>query len=438
MSDMIKAGLLGCGTVGTGVLKVLQQNAAQITPKIGREVKITRVLVHDLTKQRNLSTDISLTDKPEEILDDGDIEIVIELIGGIHPAREYMLAAMNAGKSVVTANKDVVAQFGKDMFAAAQKNNVDFMFEASVGGGIPIITPLKQCLTANKLTDIIGIVNGTTNYMLTKMSEDGLSYEKALQLAQQKGFAEADPTADVMGLDAARKTAILASIAFNSRVELDRVYNEGITKITPEDIAYAKELGYTIKLLSIAHDGKQGIDVRVHPTLVPQSHPLATVRNEFNAIFVKGNAIGEAMFYGRGAGQLPTASAVVADVIDVARDIVANRFGRVGCTCYDHKKFCPIEKTVSAYYVRLLVNDQPGVLGSIAMAFGKTGVSLNSVIQKRRVKDKAEIVAISHQVEEAKIRKAEETLNKLPSVVNIFNVIRVEEAYTEYEEANNC
>lgn len=438
MSDMIKAGLLGCGTVGTGVLKVLQQNAAQITPKIGREVKITRVLVHDLTKQRNLSTDISLTDKLEEILDDGDIEIVIELIGGIHPAREYMLAAMNAGKSVVTANKDVVAQFGKDMFAAAQKNNVDFMFEASVGGGIPIITPLKQCLTANKLTDIIGIVNGTTNYMLTKMSEDGLSYEKALQLAQQKGFAEADPTADVMGLDAARKTAILASIAFNSRVELDRVYNEGITKITPEDIAYAKELGYTIKLLSIAHDGKQGIDVRVHPTLVPQSHPLATVRNEFNAIFVKGNAIGEAMFYGRGAGQLPTASAVVADVIDVARDIVANRFGRVGCTCYDHKKFCPIEKTVSAYYVRLLVNDQPGVLGSIAMAFGKTGVSLNSVIQKRRVKDKAEIVAISHQVEEAKIRKAEETLNKLPSVVNIFNVIRVEEAYTEYEEANNC
>lgn len=438
MSDMIKAGLLGCGTVGTGVLKVLQQNAAQITPKIGREVKITRVLVHDLTKQRNLSTDISLTDKLEEILDDGDIEIVIELIGGIHPAREYMLAAMNAGKSVVTANKDVVAQFGKDMFAAAQKNNVDFMFEASVGGGIPIITPLKQCLTANKLTDIIGIVNGTTNYMLTKMSEDGLSYEKALQLAQQKGFAEADPTADVMGLDAARKTAILASIAFNSRVELDRVYNEGITKITPEDIAYAKELGYTIKLLSIAHDGKQGIDVRVHPTLVPQSHPLATVRNEFNAIFVKGNAIGEAMFYGRGAGQLPTASAVVADVIDVARDIVANRFGRVGCTCYDHKKFCPIEKTVSAYYVRLLVNDQPGVLGSIAMAFGKTGVSLNSVIQKRRVKDKAEIVAISHQVEEAKIRKAEETLNKLPSVVNIFNVIRVEETYTEYEEANNC
>lgn len=438
MSDMIKAGLLGCGTVGTGVLKVLQQNAAQITPKIGREVKITRVLVHDLTKQRNLSTDISLTDKLEEILDDGDIEIVIELIGGIHPAREYMLAAMNAGKSVVTANKDVVAQFGKDMFAAAQKNNVDFMFEASVGGGIPIITPLKQCLTANKLTDIIGIVNGTTNYMLTKMSEDGLSYEKALQLAQQKGFAEADPTADIMGLDAARKTAILASIAFNSRVELDRVYNEGITKITPEDIAYAKELGYTIKLLSIAHDGKQGIDVRVHPTLVPQSHPLATVRNEFNAIFVKGNAIGEAMFYGRGAGQLPTASAVVADVIDVARDIVANRFCRVGCTCYDHKKFCPIEKTVSAYYVRLLVNDQPGVLGSIAMAFGKTGVSLNSVIQKRRVKDKAEIVAISHQVEEAKIRKAEETLNKLPSVVNIFNVIRVEEAYTEYEEANNC
>ena len=349
------------------------------------------------------------------------------MLGGLHPAREYMIQAMQAGKNIVTANKDVVAQFGKDMFDTAEANDVDFMFEASVAGGIPIITQLKQCLTANKITEVIGIVNGTTNYMLTKMSEENASYEDVLKAAQEKGYAEADPTADVEGLDAARKTAILASIAFNNRVNLDKVSTEGITHITPQDIAYAKELGYTIKLLSIAREDEKGIDVRVHPTLLPQNHPLAFVRNEFNAIFVRGNVVGDTMFYGKGAGQLPTASAVVADVIDVARDIVKNRFGRIRCTCYEHKKFCPIEKTSSSYYVRLLVDDQPGVLGAIAMAFGETGVSLSSVIQKRKVNNAAEIVAITHKVEEAKIRKAEELLNKLSAVDKICNVIRVQD-----------
>ncbi|WP_196603870.1 homoserine dehydrogenase [Pectinatus haikarae] len=427
MSGIIKVGLLGCGTVGTGVIKVLAENAEEITPKVGAQIIISRVLVRDAQKKRDLPQSISVTDNIEDILNDPEIKIVIELLGGIHPAREYMLRAMQSGKNVVTANKDVVAQFGKDMFAAAEASDVDFMFEASVGGGIPIITPLKQCLTANKLTEVIGIVNGTTNYMLTKMSEEGASYDEVLKAAQEKGYAEADPTADVGGLDAARKTAILASIAFNSRVGLDKVHVEGITKITPEDIAYAKELGYTIKLLSISRDDEKGIDVRVHPALLPQSHPLAAVRNEFNAIFVKGNAVGETMFYGRGAGQLPTASAVIADVVDVARDIVKDRFGRIRCTCYEHKIFCPIEQTLSSYYVRLLVDDQPGVLGAIAMAFGQTGVSLSAVIQKRKVKSKAEIVAVTHKVEEAKIRQAEQVLNKLSAVDKICNVIRVEE-----------
>ncbi len=433
MNNTIKIGLLGCGTVGTGVIKVLKENADEITPKVGAQVVISHVLVRSLNKKRDLPADTNITDNIDDIINDPEVDIVIELLGGIHPAREYMIKAMQAGKNVVTANKDVVAQYGKDMFDAAEKSDVDFMFEASVGGGIPIITPLKQCLTANRITEVIGIVNGTTNYMLTKMSEEDVSYDEALKAAQEKGYAEADPTADVEGIDAARKTAILASIAFNSRVTLDKVSIEGITKITPEDIAYAKELGYVVKLLSVSRENENGIDVRVHPALLPYTHPLAFVRNEFNAIFVRGNAVGETMFYGRGAGQLPTASAVVADVIDVARDIVKNRFGRIRCTCYDHKKFCPIEKTMSSYYVRLLVEDQPGVLGAIAMAFGQTGVSLNAVIQKRKVKTSAEIVAVTHKVQEEKIRKAEQIINELPAVQKICNVIRVE-APTSQEE----
>lgn len=427
MSNIIKVGLLGCGTVGTGVLKVLSQNMDEITPRVGAKLVVSHVLVRNLDKKREYADAVKFTDNINDILEDPEIKIVIELLGGLHPAREYMIQAMQAGKNIVTANKDVVAQFGKDMFDTAEANNVDFMFEASVAGGIPIITPLKQCLTANKITEVIGIVNGTTNYMLTKMSEENASYDAVLKDAQEKGYAEADPTADVEGLDAARKTAILASIAFNNRVSLDKVSTEGITHITPQDIAYAKELGYTIKLLSIAREDEKGIDVRVHPALLPQNHPLAFVRNEFNAIFVRGNVVGDTMFYGKGAGQLPTASAVVADVIDVARDIVKNRYGRIRCTCYEHKKFCPIEKTTSSYYVRLLVDDQPGVLGAIAMAFGETGVSLSSVIQKRKVNKAAEIVAITHKVEEAKIRKAEELLNKLPAVDKICNVIRVQD-----------
>lgn len=427
MKDRINIGLLGFGTVGTGVIEVLAENAHEIDQKVGAPIHVKTVLVRDVTKKRNFTGDFNVTDKIEDILADKEIDIVIELMGGIHPAREYMLRAMEAGKHVVTANKDVVAQYGKDMFDASEKYNVDFMFEASVGGGIPIITPLKQCLTANKITEVIGIVNGTTNYMLTKMTEEGMDYDTVLAEAQALGYAEANPAADVGGLDAARKAAILASIAFNTRVSLDDVYVEGITKITPADIEYAKELGYVVKLLAIAKDSpEKGVDVRVHPAFLPKSHPLAAVNDVFNAIFVKGNAIGEAMFYGRGAGSLPTASAVIADVIAVARDIASQNFIRIGCTCYEQKKFCPVEKTTSAYYVRLLVEDQPGVLGAIATAFGTQGVSLNSVIQTRKVDGRAEIVAITHCVAEEQIREAAKTLRQLPVVTEIRNIIRVE------------
>ena len=429
MQKVIKIGLLGAGTVGSGVVKVLEMNRQQITERVGAELMIKKVLVRDCSKVRPFLANYQVTDKIEDILNDDEIEIVVELMGGLNPAKDYMLRAMEAGKNVVTANKDVVAQFGKEMFAKAEEKDVDFLFEASVGGGIPIITPLKQCLTANQVTEIMGIVNGTTNYMLTKMTECGSDYESVLKEAQEKGYAEANPSADVDGLDAARKAAILASLAFNTRVELKDVSVEGITKITPDDIEYAKNLGYVIKLLAVGKETQEnGVDVRVHPVFLPKEHPLAAVNGVFNAIFVKGNAIGDAMFYGQGAGSLPTASAVVADVIEVSRDILHDNFGRVRCTCYEEKPICPLEKTKSSYYVRLLGDDKPGVLGYVATAFGNAGVSLESVIQTHRnIVDHAEIVAISHRVEHAQIEAALAALKALPVVDEIRSVIRVEQ-----------
>lgn len=428
MEKTIQVGLLGSGTVGSGVVRVLRENLSEIASKVGAEIRIKKVLVRDVKKQRPQLEGLPVTDKAEEILEDEDISIVVEVMGGLHPAREYMLSAMEHGKNVVTANKDVVAQCGRELFETAERRKVDFMFEASVGGGIPIITPLKQCLTANRITEILGIVNGTTNYMLTQMSECGADYGTVLKEAQEKGYAEADPSADVDGLDAARKAAILASLAFNTRVQLNDVSVEGITRITPADIQYAKDLGYAVKLLAVGReDSQKGVDVRVHPVFLSLEHPLASVNGVFNAIFVRGNAIGEAMFYGPGAGSLPTASAVVADVIEAARNIRNQCTGRVLCTCFAEKKFCPIEETVSSYYIRLLVDDKPGVLGMIATVFGQADVSLKSVIQtKRSVPDHAEIVAVTHIVKHENILQAQKRLEELPVVDEICNVIRVE------------
>ncbi len=427
MKEAIKIGLLGSGTVGSGVVRVLKENMEEITARVGTRLVLAKVLVRDKTKPRPYLGDVELTDRVEDILEDEEISVVVEVMGGLHPAKEYMLRAMEAGKSVVTANKDVVAQFGQELFDMAEKHDVDFRFEASVGGGIPIIMPLKQCLTANRISEVLGIVNGTTNYMLTKMSEEGMSYDDVLKEAQEKGYAEANPSADVDGLDAARKAAILSSIAFNMRISLADVSVEGITKITPEDISYAKNLGYVVKLLAIGKETDDGINVRVHPVFLPKEHPLASVNGVYNAIFVRGNAIGEAMFYGPGAGSLPTASAVVADIIDVSRDIVTHSFGRLNCTCYREKVLCPIEKTQSSYYVRLLVEDKPGVLGAIATAFGNADVSLQSVIQtQRNGNEQAEIVAITHCVSHANILAALGVLKALPVVSEVRNLIRVE------------
>lgn len=426
MQQSINIGLLGLGTVGTGVVKVLQENKHNIEQKIGRSIAVKKILVKNTAKSRNIDCDAYITDDPDAILNDPDIDIIVEVMGGESPAKDYIIKALTAGKHVVTANKDVIAKYGRDLFAAAEATSVDLMFEGSVGGGIPIIRPLKQCLAANKITEVMGIVNGTTNYMLTKMTQEHVDFADVLKEAQAKGYAEADPTADVGGWDAARKIAILSSIAFGTRVSLSDVYVEGITEITLQDIEYASELNYVIKLLAIAKEDEQGIDVRVHPAFIPSDHPLATVNDVYNAIYVKGDAVGETMFYGRGAGQMPTASAVTADIIDVARNITHNVNGRILCTCYDEKKFCPIAKTESPYYIRILVEDKPGVLAAIAGAFGAQQVSLNSVIQKRKVDNCAEIVLITYRVPEASLRLAISTIKGMSVINQVCSVIRVE------------
>lgn len=426
MRKSITIGLLGMGTVGTGVIKILTDNANDILQKVSVSVKVKKILVRQLDKTRNINVDAEFTTNIDDIINDKEIDIVVEVIGGINPAKDYIIQALAAGKHVVTANKDVVAKFGQELFEVASSNKVDFLFEASVAGGIPIIRPLKQCLAANRITEIVGIINGTTNYMLTKMTNEGLDFNSVLAEAQVKGYAEADPTADVGGLDAARKIAILASIAFGSRVSVDDVYVEGITNISTEDISYAKELGYVIKLLAIAKDDESGIDVRVHPAFIPSTHPLASVHDVFNAIYIKGDAVGETMFYGRGAGEMPTASAVVADVIDVARNIIHNANSRILCTCFAQKTFCPVEKTESPYYIRLLVADRPGVLAAIAGAFGAQQVSLHSVIQKRKVNSCSELVLITYQVSDANLRLAINTITGMSVVNKVSSVIRVE------------
>ena len=425
MDKIVQIGLLGFGTVGSGVVRVLTDNSQLIAQRAGTAITIKKILVRDLNKKRALSTTAELTTDPAAVIGDPEIDIVVELLGGEEPARTLMLEALNHGKHVVTANKDVMAKYGRELFEAAEKNNVNLLFEASVGGGIPIIRPLKRCLAANRISEVMGIVNGTTNYMLDKMTAEGMDFATVLAEAQAKGYAEADPTADVGGLDAARKIAILASIAFGTRVRLDDVSAEGITKIEPEDIDYGRELGYVIKLLAIAQETDKGVNARVHPAFIPTTHPLAAVRDAFNAIFIRGDAVGDAMFYGRGAGSLPTASAVCADIMEAARDIVHNSSNRILCTCFEEKRISPISETESPYYIRLLAEDKPGVMAAIAGAVGAQQVSLNSVIQKRRVGTRAEIVLITYKVKDEDLQLAVQTLSGLSVVNKVSTVIRV-------------
>ena len=423
---VIKVGMLGLGTVGTGVYKVLKSQESEMEAKLGAKVELKKILVRNLEKASQKVEDPSiLTNHAGEILEDPEIEIVIEVMGGMQPALTYMLAALNAGKSVVTANKDVVASEGKKLLDTAKANGRDFLYEASVAGGIPIIRPLKQCLAGNHITEVIGIFNGTTNFILTKMSKEGMEFDEALQLAQDLGYAEADPTSDIEGLDAGRKVAILASAAFNSRVVFENVYTEGIARITARDILYAKEMGCEIKLLGVARLTPESIEARVHPMLIDSDHPLASVQDSYNAVFVRGDAVQDTMFYGRGAGEMPTASAVVGDVFDCVRNILADCCGRIGCTCYKDLPVRKISDIRSKYFVRMEVEDRSGVLASVAAVFGNNDVSIAQVMQKRKRSELAEIVVITETVQERHFMDAIRILEGMSLIRNISSLIRV-------------
>ena len=424
----IKVALLGLGTIGKGFYRVMEEQKESILNQTGANVQIVKILEKDFDKDWPDYVDKSLfTNDWESIIKDDEIQIIVELIGGTTIAKKFVKEALEKGKHVVTANKDMVAAHGSELFEIADKNKLDFAFEAAVGGGIPIIRPLKQCLAGNNIHEILGIINGTTNYILTKMTQEKQTFIEALKTAQDLGYAEADPTADISGLDAARKMAILASLAFHTKVNLDQVYLEGITNITSSDIEYADEFDYIIKLIGLTKKRDTGIEVRVHPMLIPKRHPLASVDDSFNAIFIKGNPIGETMFFGHGAGQLPTASAVVGDVIDVVRNIVFVCNGRVSCTCYLDEKIVPNEKVVSKYFIRLFVENKPGVLAEIAGSFGNHNVSIASVIQKKALEKQAELVIITDSVMEKGIFGAMEEIKKSPILKEVSSMIRVYE-----------
>lgn len=422
----IQIALLGLGTVGTGVYKVLKKQQPEMIQKLGMEVEIRRILVRNLEKAAAKVDDPSiLTNHWEDIVNDPEIDIVVEVMGGREPARTYILDALHAGKNVVTANKDLIATDGHELMDAAKNANKDFLFEAAVAGGIPIIQPMKQALQGNYIEEIVGIVNGTTNFILTKMTEENMEFQDALDLATELGYAEADPTADIEGLDAGRKMAILASIGFHSRVTFDDVYIEGITKITARDIRYAKEVGCQIKLLGRARNTEEGIEVGVYPMLIDERHPLASVNDSFNAVFVRGDAVGDTMFYGRGAGELPTASAIVGDIFDVIKNMRFGCTGRVGCTCYKNIPMKNRDEIVSKYFMRIKVEDRPGVLAAVTSVFGNNNVSIEQFIQKRKHGDLAEIVVITEEVLERNFNDSVKILKTMSMIKQISAIIRV-------------
>lgn len=420
----IKIGLLGLGTVGTGVYKLIGRRADIMDKTIGAELEIKKILVHNMNKKREGIDPSLLTDDWREIIEDDEIQIVVEVMGGMEPAKTIILEALRAGKNVVSANKDLIAEEGRILLDTAQENGKDFLFEAAVAGGIPIIRSLKQCLAANEISDVLGIVNGTTNYILTKMFEDGMEFEDALRQAQELGYAEADPTADVEGLDAGRKVAIMASIAFHSRVVFSDVYTEGITKITTADIEYAREFDSVIKLLGVARSTETGIEVGVYPMMIGKDHPLASVRDSFNAVFIHGDAVDDAMFYGRGAGEMPTASAVVGDVIDAARDLAYGCTGRISCTCYRQIPVKDFGEVENKFFLRMQVKNRPGVLAQIACVFGEHNVSIARVVQKNARKDQAELVIVTEKVKEKHMKNALGELGGMDSISEISSVIR--------------
>jgi homoserine dehydrogenase len=425
-TQIINVGLIGLGTVGTGVVRLLQQNADSIAKKAGVSIRVTKIAVRDTAKARLVEVAPGvITGDAQDVVTDPGIDIVCELIGGLDPAYALVEAAIRNGKHVVTANKEMMAKSGHALLHEAEERGLDFNFEASVGGGIPIIQPLKQALAGNRFTEIMGIVNGTTNYILSKMTAEDADFADVLAEAQRRGYAEADPTSDVGGFDAQYKTAILASIAFNSRVDLGDIYVEGITRVAKRDIEVARDLGYVIKLVGIGQETDGGLQVRVHPVLLPREHPLASVNDVYNAVYVRGDAVGDVMFYGRGAGSMPTGSAVVGDIIEIARNMRRGGTGRIGCTCFRSLPARPMDLLETKYYIRLIAHDRPKVLASLANVFGDFDVSIESVVQRALPNGDAEIVWITHRSFEANVRSALDVIARLPVVGEVQNWIRV-------------
>lgn len=424
-NETVKAALLGAGTVGSGVYALAGMLAGEMAQKTGGSLEIKKVLVRDTAKERDGIPREVLTDCWEEIIKDSEIQIIIEVMGGIEPARTYITEAILSGKQVVSANKDLLAEYGQELLRLAEEHGVDLQFEAAVAGAIPIIRPLKQNMTAGLLTEIMGIVNGTTNFILTKMTEEGMDYAGALKMATELGYAEADPASDVEGYDAGRKMVILGSLAYSSDVAFSDVYIEGITQITADDVYYAKEFGYVIKLVGIARLSGERLEVKVHPMLIPKKHPLASVRDSFNAVFVHGDANGDAMFMGRGAGKMPTASAVMGDVTTVLRNLLHDNCGWNGGIAYKKLPVMPIEETESCFFLRLLVSEKPGSLGNIASVLGNNGVSIDQVVAKHTIHGANELVIITGSVLERNFNTALETLRNMSDIKGICAKIRV-------------
>ena len=433
MISRVGVGIIGFGTVGTGVAKILLGNAALISRRVGVPVEIVRIADLDVTCDRGVALPSGLlTTDAKQILADPSIDIVVELIGGCDIAKRIILEAIAAGKHVVTANKALLALHGEEIFAAASHAGVDLGFEASVGGGIPVIQALREGLAANTIQSIYGIINGTANYILSRMTREGQSFEAVLDEAKQAGYAEADPTFDVAGIDSAHKLAILAALAYGTPVNFKDVYTEGITHITPLDITYAKEFGCTIKLLGIAKLVGNEVEARVHPTMLPSSSPIAQVEGVYNAIQLVGDAVGDVVLYGRGAGSMPTGSAVVGDLIAIARNLLKGAVGRVPPASFQQAqrrplRMRPMEEISSLYYLRFMVLDRPGVLSQIAGELGRCGISISSVLQQgRREGQTVPVVIKTHTAKERDVQTALRAINRMAFISEPTTLIRVE------------
>jgi homoserine dehydrogenase len=430
----INIGLIGLGNIGTGVVKLLEQNEDLITQKLAAKLVLKKIADIDITTPRTVKVDKNLlTTNAKEIINNKDISIIVELMGGYEPARSFLLEAIAQGKHVVTANKALLATYGNEIFLAAQQKAVDIGFEASVGGTIPIIKTLKESLAANKINSILGIMNGTSNFILTKMTDEDKKFDVVLKEAQALGFAETDPTFDVEGIDTAHKLAITLSLAYGKKVTLDDIYREGITKISREDITFAKELGYRIKLLAIANLKNGLVEARIHPTMIPSGHLLANVNQNYNAFHFVGDASGPVFLYGQGSGMMPTASAVLSDVIDIARDILKGISGRVPLRSINEAdmeqiKLKPMEEIETKYYFRFSAVDRPGVLSKISGILGENNISIATVIQKARKEDSAvPIVMTTYKAKEKNVREALKKIDKLDNVLDKTILIRIED-----------